>query len=657
MLDNCFGFAPRDSIPGVISKICKYLKDHPGWSEDELEEQINKFISADGVESFNGRIGNVILDKNDVNNLKIASAYFSEGDESIDSLDLVSLYNQGVRFVFTDFNSVTSGYNLAFVLDYFDASGEVVYYPVSTASGGGGNIVSVNGKTGEVRLKVVDVSNGNSSDENAYIFIDESEDYPDVISPDSSKLGGQLPSYYASAEEVSQLKTDLGNFKNDVNKNMSFFNKFDDFNESVGLVRIDSGIAYIDSSFNRYKTITINAVSGQEFEFIGSVNGAINYLVVTTDASGKVIEKYNQGVNGVVSQKTQVISVDDNIKKIYFCFWKDSGYSLRKKDLVNIKDFENQVKSYTDTKYTEAITYADNAIVKDTKNKNIVFFGTSIPAGTVNIDGVNQSIPSYIGELLHANVINESLGSSMARLGWNSSKTENDPYGWTNRAWQNVFRAMGATIEEKRDLIENYETKWRDLIGGDFEGSSGDGSGTGKPITLTSEMKSDILSWSYENKLIPYLDGTKIMPDLFIFEHGHNDYAPDMSGIPSTNPDDINGYNRSLYSDIMAFYFRLIWEANPQAQILIVSHYANDTTKSKRIFEAQKECAEHNKVWFCNIADNIGWSQQKVTVNGILKTRLEHCLPDALHPSTDISGNAVKREARIIANYIKAFIF
>ena len=157
MLDNCFRFAPRDSIPGLIAKICKYLKDHPGWSEAELEEQIKKFISATGVESFNGRTGTVTLDKNDVNNLKIASAYFAEGDESIDSLDLVSLYNQGVRFVFTDFNSVTSGYNLAFVLDYLSGSGDVVYYPMSTGSGGGGNIISVNGKTGVVKLSLADI--------------------------------------------------------------------------------------------------------------------------------------------------------------------------------------------------------------------------------------------------------------------------------------------------------------------------------------------------------------------------------------------------------------------------------------------------------------------------------------------------------------------
>lgn len=157
MLDNCFRFAPRDSIPGLIAKICKYLKDHPGWSEAELEEQIKKFISATSVESFNGRTGTVTLNKNDVNNLKISSAYFAEGSESIDRLDLVSLYNQGVRFVFTDFNSVTSGYNLAFVLDYFSGSGDVVYYPMSTGSGGGGNIVSVNGKTGVVELSLSDI--------------------------------------------------------------------------------------------------------------------------------------------------------------------------------------------------------------------------------------------------------------------------------------------------------------------------------------------------------------------------------------------------------------------------------------------------------------------------------------------------------------------
>lgn len=565
----------------------------------------------------------------------------AKGADGVSPTAAVTQTDEGAKFTVTD----ASGTTTAVVRNGVDGK--------NGAPGANGVSPTVQVETidGGHRVTLTDASGAHAVD------VLDGKPGKDAVVDATLTQDGQAADAKVTGEKIGELKEEIGNFKNDVNENMSFFNEFNDFNESVGLVRVNAGTAYIDSSFNRYKTITINAVSGQEFELIGSVNGAINYLVVTTDASDKVIEKYNPGVNGIVSQKTQVIAVDDNIKKIYFCFWSDSGRAVRKRALVNIEDFENKIKSYTDTKYTEAITYADNAIVKDTKNKNIVFFGTSIPAGTVKIEGVEQSIPSYMGELLHATVINESVGSSMARLGWNSSKTENDPYGWTGRAWQNVFRAMGATLEEKRDLIENYETKWRDLIGGDFEGSSGDGSGTGKPMTLTSKMESDILSWSYENKLIPYLDGTKTMPDLFIFEHGHNDYAPDMSGIPSANPDDINGYNRSLYSDVMAFYFRLIWEANPQARILIVSHYANDTEKSKRIFDAQKKCAEHNKVWFCDIANNVGWSQQKVTVNGVPKTRLEQCLPDALHPSTDTSGNAVKRESKIITNYIKAFIF
>lgn len=319
--------------------------------------------------------------------------------------------------------------------------------------------------------------------------------------------------------------------------------------------------------------------------------------------------------------------------------------SVKKKIKVGLEDY---VKSYVEA-YAEPI--------KPFSGKTFVFFGTSIPSGSATVDGRSFSIPTYVGHILGATVINESVGSSMARLGWCNAKTSNDNYGWTGHAWQNVFRAMGANLEEKQDLIDNYESKWANLIGGDFEGSSGDGSGTGKPTTLTDKMKNNILNWSYERKLLPYLNGTKTMPDLFIFEHGHNDYDSfsneTMDGSPTVNPYNKDEYDRTKYGDVMAFYFRLIFEANPQAKILLVSHYANDTVKAKKIFDAQKECAEYNKVWFCNVADVIGWSQAKVTVDGVVKTRLAQCLPDGLHPHTDTTGNAIKREAQIIADYIK----
>lgn len=204
MLDNCFRFAPRDSVPGLIAKICKYLKDHPGWSEKELEEQIKQFVGQTGVESFNGRTGAVVLNESDVNNLKIASAYFAEGNETIEELNLVELYKQGIRFVFTNWNSATSGYDMSFVLDYFSGSGNVVYYPIASASDGSSEspVVSVNSMVGAVTIPVVDVSETDSKNQFAKIFINESEDYPIAPSYDSDRLGGKPPSYYAYAADV-----------------------------------------------------------------------------------------------------------------------------------------------------------------------------------------------------------------------------------------------------------------------------------------------------------------------------------------------------------------------------------------------------------------------------------------------------------------------
>ena len=281
---NCYRFSPRDSLSGAVAQIADYLSKHPGWNETELRAFVDGLISAAGVETFNGRSGNVTLNKDDVNNLLIANCYFAEADETIESIDVLALYKLGIRIVFTQYSSEVDGYTLAYGIEYYPTTDTAKAYLFSSGSGGVGAVVSVNGKTGtvvlkasdilmnngdsvehavsnakaidnaayspdnpppypvtsvngkigtvtglydknnpppypvnsvnsktgSVMLKVVDVSNGNSTDENAYIFIDESDDYPDVIASDSSKLGGQLPSYYASAEALSSLKNDIG---------------------------------------------------------------------------------------------------------------------------------------------------------------------------------------------------------------------------------------------------------------------------------------------------------------------------------------------------------------------------------------------------------------------------------------------------------------
>ena len=317
----------------------------------------------------------------------------------------------------------------------------------------------------------------------------------------------------------------------------------------------------------------------------------------------------------------------------------------------------------------EAIAEGVVAYKKDAyKNKSIIFFGTSI------IMPSSHSIPAYIGNILGCNIINKAYGSSCARRGWDNKITENDPYGWTGVAWQNVFRAMGANLSEKQDLIDNYATKWKDLLGGNSDGSEGDGSGSVKPSTLSEANIAEIKGCSYENLLIPYLDGTYPMPDLFVFEHGRNDvnswYGGSDSDFVGTVSNE-NSLNRSKYGDVMYFYIQKIFEANPQAKVLIMSYYEHDSAKGAAIVPAQKQLAEYHGVYFCDVSNAVAWSQRKVTTTGYWGsdhiwhnsggtqqtiTRRQQALYDNLHPHSDYSGKASMRVAEIVAKYIDSYV-
>lgn len=162
---NCYRFSPRDSLSGAVAQIADYLSKHPGWNETELRTFVDGLISSAGVETFNGRSGNVTLNKDDVNNLLIANCYFAEADETIESIDVLTLYKLGIRIVFTQYSSEVDGYTLAYGIEYYPATDTAKAYLFSSGSGGGtGAIVSVNGKTGVVVLKASDIlmNNGDS---------------------------------------------------------------------------------------------------------------------------------------------------------------------------------------------------------------------------------------------------------------------------------------------------------------------------------------------------------------------------------------------------------------------------------------------------------------------------------------------------------------
>lgn len=278
MPTNCFSFAPRDSVPGLIAKICKYLKNHPGWSEEELKDEIAKLVHDAGVQSFNGRTGNVVLSSEDVNALKIASAYFGEGDETIDELDIKALYAAGIRFVFMDFNSVTSSYNNFYVLDYFPGSDDIAYYPISTADGGGGSVTvavtSVNGKTGNVTINLADVLGASGAQVKlcaATEFTANTIETWNAYYEDGYRIVGVVNDGATTVDYLYLLKQDENNHKPIKFGSGNGAGAVDSVNGQTGVVIVgEAGVVEEESEATQYMQVFVD--ESQDYEPIVNVN-------------------------------------------------------------------------------------------------------------------------------------------------------------------------------------------------------------------------------------------------------------------------------------------------------------------------------------------------------------------------------------------------
>lgn len=273
--------------------------------------------------------------------------------------------------------------------------------------------------------------------------------------------------------------------------------------------------------------------------------------------------------------------------------------------------------------------------------KKIVWFGTSIPA---------QGYPELVGELLGAKVINEAVGSSGARRGKRQT-SKSDPYGWEGLAWQNVVRSLSQSLKEKQELIDNWKywrTKFRN--------------GNVAPEALSDSLKKEMLSWSWESKLNRYL-GEGNRADLYVFDHGHNDFlaylqnAEDMDILPEDTR------NRNYFLGAMNFLIDKILQDNPRARICFIGHYENQ--KKSIISLGQKKLAAYWGFPLLDLWDRLGWSQQTVLTTGYWKdkytwvaeggplsqkTMTQIWMQDNLHPA---SKQAKQLIAGVISEWMK----
>ena len=274
--------------------------------------------------------------------------------------------------------------------------------------------------------------------------------------------------------------------------------------------------------------------------------------------------------------------------------------------------------------------------------KNIVWFGTSIPAGVIQAGdtSLESSYPVRIGKRLGATVYNESVGSSSVRFGNHDYVSAEDPHGLKGQWYNNLLYSLSASSKEKQVIFDNWD-KWGKII------QTGDNHSphTKKPEQWEIDKA---LSCSYDKKLDKYLSGGSIgQVDLYVFDHGHNEeFNGDYSHIADLPPAD-NQNDRSYFIGAMRFLIERILNDNPKARICFVGHYEND--RKTGISEAQLKLHDIWKFPLFKTWEHIGFSQN--IING--KTITNIWMPDDLHPASDTSGEALELYAETLYPFIR----
>jgi len=326
----------------------------------------------------------------------------------------------------------------------------------------------------------------------------------------------------------------------------------------------------------------------------------------------------------------------------------------------------------------------------------IMLCESATPLAYAPYNPIEGHITPYIAPLQQSlNAIKNNISSTPRKVVWLGTSIPNGcPYpqnacsrlGWTcyNKAIGSSGIIVtdtwgGNTGRDGKDLAETIsekETRYRQYV------TSGDIS----EATLTAYK-----GYSYENLLIPYIDGTIDACDTVVIDHGYNDrrfvdgnnqvyggIVTEIDGLAnadfSTDKDD-DDFDRSTYVGAFCYLVKKIWEVNPNIRIVVYGHYEKITTSSwlwsnkcgQEIFTMHKALADHfgfplldcaslsgfnferipnsdNYISDFNDTYGTSWTVRKYNgYTGDNITKFQYYCPDGLHPHTDLTLRARQR--------------
>ncbi len=292
------------------------------------------------------------------------------------------------------------------------------------------------------------------------------------------------------------------------------------------------------------------------------------------------------------------------------------------------------------------ITRNDNSFLK---GKTIHYMGTSIPTYSGYVEMAARALGA-------ANCINKSIGASSLRR----AKADGSISGLN---WYQFIRLMTYTNAEKQAILDNWETTYQPILGG------------GAPTTLTTKEQGFLLNSGYETVLMPYLDGTYPMPDIFIIDHAHNDREGFGDTYEQFTTEPATRNDRNYFQGALNWIIDLIREHNHNARILMVGHHTydkgfNDTTW---LCDSQANYAAANGIPLLKLWEKTGMNTQPVTGTQALYSQTPWStyatagspdtnadmpyqrliIPDTVHPYTNPDWTFRRTLGRLVTQFIR----
>lgn len=354
------------------------------------------------------------------------------------------------------------------------------------------------------------------------------------------------------------------------------------------------------------------------------------------------------------------------------------------------------------SKYTGQEVENKLDVVQLDSKANVLWVGTSIPAGTY-VDGQPNNYPQMVADALGFKLYNNSIGSSFVSFFPNNGIVNDESYFWTTKS--DIKEWMGFSLSATKQDVEN---KFRPIL---EKIKANDSSLT------DAEIENYIATWkwaSYEDRIIPYIDGTIASCDVVVIDHGYNDrdnivnstanYADatlDYSSTTSTggagdkypDPNRFKGwyfinhfgdrdyyqgeaymnscYNEAVnetggmkheYMGALAHIIMAIKKVNPEIKIIIGNYFAQrhpyQDDLSPYITRANEGIAKWFSLQCVNVYQYTGIINKSYTDNnGTTQSDFFRFCPDGVHPHSDLTGKSNRVIAGIYINQLKGILY